>query len=164
MCSRGLDLHNSEEISLPSGVTHGVIVKRLCSTGRGKVRKEAFAKGRSQSILCLVLDVQKGVAELQQKETILEVGIVTSKKQVSKSAVKRNLAKRRMRAALHLFDDRELGRRCESIGIFKMRLLLVCSRDVMTQPFLNLVDDLNIAFLRAVHSIEMKSKREKDAH
>ncbi|MFZ9520135.1 MAG: ribonuclease P protein component [Silvanigrellaceae bacterium] len=84
---------------------------------------------------------------------VFEVAIVTSKKQVSKKAVKRNLTKRRVRAALQMVDLATHSERLENSGVSRITLLLVCNRETTTTPFAKLVEDLQKAIARTLDQV-----------
>jgi ribonuclease P protein component len=115
-------------------------IEKLRQNGRRGSRRDAISRARSGSILSLCIDVQRSTIENAQ--TVLEVAIVASKKQVSKKAVHRNLAKRRIRSALHQLDLASLSLPLSTHRVARVVLLLVCSRDTISVPFPRLLEDL----------------------
>ncbi|NBW83096.1 hypothetical protein EBR21_15210 [bacterium] len=115
-------------------------IDKLRQSGRRGSRREAISRARSGSILSLSIDFKRATIPLAQP--VLEIAIVASKKQVSKKAVQRNLAKRRIRSALQQVDLAHLTKPLFTQRIARVVLLLVCSRDTTVVPFTRLVEDL----------------------
>jgi ribonuclease P protein component len=84
----------------------------------------------------------------------MEVGVIASKKQVSKKAVRRNCAKRRIRAALRELDAKRFEQILEEQGLTRVRILFVCSKDCLTLEFTQLIQNLNLSLLRVLLSLK----------
>lgn len=108
--------------------------QRMRQGGRGRHREDAIAKVKSAPFLMLCLSAEDAKSTFEERRTI-EFGILTSKKQVSKSAVVRNRAKRRVRAAMSELETRALESLMVKKKTHKIRVLIVCHRDCLTQPF-----------------------------
>jgi ribonuclease P protein component len=108
--------------------------QRLRRSGRGRHREDAIAKVKSAPFLILCLSAEQTKTTLEERRTV-EFGILTSKKQVSKSAVVRNRAKRRVRAAMAELEICALESLMIKNKSNRIRVLIVCHRDCLTQPF-----------------------------
>jgi ribonuclease P protein component len=68
-------------------------------------------------------------------QRVAECGILTSKRQVSKSAVVRNRAKRRVRALFAALDLAALESQMARKDIKSIRILVVCQKECVAHPF-----------------------------
>jgi ribonuclease P protein component len=84
---------------------------------------------------------------------VLNIGIVASKKQVSKRAVDRNTVKRRIRAALQLVDHEGLAALAVSRRLGLIRILVVCNKACLTDEFNKIKENLNSSLIRLVTSL-----------
>ena len=130
----------------------------LVRVGGRRSRQDAIARTRSGPILLLCL------AAISTEEPVfidnyrIETGIVASKKQISKLAVVRNRAKRRIRAALEELDQDSVRTEMQKRQIGKMRLLLVCQREALQLPFEDLKKLLNRGLIKLVSQLSLIEK------
>lgn len=123
-------------------------VCKLPLKGKRGQRQQAIARFRTGSLSCLCLKIERATTENQQP--CVEIAVVAPKKQVSKLAVKRNLAKRRLRSALREINFTELMEFFQTHKLSTAQCLVICHQDILKVQFTNLVADLNKCLRRAI--------------
>jgi ribonuclease P protein component len=122
------------------------LISKMKQTGSRKHKREALSRFRSGCILCLSLGFER--VEPQENlpvEPRLEVSVISSKKQVSKKAVERNRAKRRIRACLSDLNAEAILTITHSKNLAKVQCLVVCHRSCLSVPFEQLKGDVQRA-------------------
>jgi len=137
------------------------LIQPLVRVGGRRSRQDAIARVRSGSILFLCLTAIKIEEPDFKNDPLIETGIVASKKQISKLAVIRNRAKRRIRAALEELDQELVRSEMQKRTLGKMRLLLVCQREALQLPFEDLKNLLQRGLVKLVSQFPTP---EKDAN
>jgi len=130
----------------------------LVRVGGRRSRQDAIARTRSGPLLLLCLTAIKMEEFVFIENSHIETGIVASKKQISKLAVVRNRAKRRIRAALEELDQDSVRTEMQKRQIGKMRLLLVCQREALQLPFEDLKKLLNRGLIKLVSQLPLTEK------
>lgn len=133
-------------------MTLRISIQGLDKTGSRKQRVDAIARARAGHILALCLKADR--LDVAAAHLVLQVGIVASKKQISKRAVDRNTVKRRVRAALRDLDQERLAALAESKRLGQLRILLVCSRESLTEGFDKIKENINSSLLRLLTALK----------
>jgi ribonuclease P protein component len=133
-------------------VTSAINIQGLENRGSRRQRSDAVARARCGNILSLCIGVEG--AQIPSGQVILNIGIVASKKQISKRAVDRNRVKRRIRAALELIDHARLSALASEKGLIRIRILVVCSKDCLSDQFNNVKENLNSSLVRLLTSLK----------
>ncbi|MEY3902469.1 MAG: Ribonuclease [Pseudomonadota bacterium] len=136
--------------------------RRLAHSGGRGQRKDAISRARAGSILCLCLKIEHSNDSLSEKTPSIDVAILASKKQVSKEAVDRNRAKRRVRSAVQQLPKESFAEILCRQQIVHVDCLFVCSRDCLSIAFTTLVKDLSKALERALTSGHAARKQNVD--
>jgi len=134
------------------------LFQALVRVGGRRSRQDAIARTRSGPLLLLCLTAIKMEEIVFINNSHIETGIVASKKQISKLAVVRNRAKRRIRAALEELDQESVRSEMHKRHIGKMRLLLVVQREALVLPFEDLKKMLHRGLVKLVSQLPPPQK------
>ncbi|NBO37289.1 hypothetical protein EBU99_01765 [bacterium] len=109
------------------------VVNRLKRSGGRNSRHEALFRARSGPFLCLCLGFESHPDATDR--FVLEFAVAASKKAVSKSAVVRNKARRRIRSALIQQDFQQEVAVFKNSGATHIKILVVTNREALELPF-----------------------------
>ncbi|MEN9809867.1 MAG: Ribonuclease [Pseudomonadota bacterium] len=129
-----------------------VVFRRLAHSGGRGQRKDALSRARAGAVLCLCLKIERSEDNSSVEKTTIDVAIIASKKQVSKEAVDRNRAKRRVRSAIQQLPKETFADILSKQKIQHVDCLFVCSRDCLSISFVNLLRDLSKSLEKALTS------------
>jgi ribonuclease P protein component len=130
----------------------------MARTGGRKSRPEAIARSRSGSLLMLCLEINRSPRALAEPTHVLEVAIVTSKKQVSKLATERNRLRRRLRHAAQVLKGEQCADALQLDEDLMIKIILVSHREMQKSSFEELQMQILGAFKKLLSELS-KSKR-----
>jgi len=128
-------------------------VRPMARSGGRKSRHEAIARSRSGSLLMLCLEAKRTPQLSQETPHVLELGIVASKKQVSKLATMRNRVKRRLRNAARVLQSEPGLSPLKPDGQVSLKLLIVSHREMQNASFEELQRQILSAFKKLLDEL-----------